>query len=445
MDIKTLIDTRAMTRYQWFIIAIATFLNAMDGYDILAMAFTATSVAAEFGLSGSQLGLLISLGFIGMGIGSLSFGPLGDRVGRRPILLAALTLDGIGLVWSGLAGSAMELGLARLLTGIGVGGVLTVVTVITSEYSNKRNRGMAISIYAAGYGVGATLGGLLAAQLIPATGWREVFLAGAVLSALGIAAVWAFIPESFDYLRTRGDLSRARQIAVRLGIRDEVMFPSAPASTAALEASRRGLPAVLGPAFLRSTLRLWGAFALITIGFQVASSWTPKLLEDAGMSAQQSIVGGLLLTLGGSLGSLIYGWLTTRFSAQATLITFSLGSAVLLVGFISSIPLPALAFTFGVLTGMLLNGCIAGLYSIAPQIYPAGMRTTGVGVALGVGRIGAILAPLGVGVLIDAGISPFHIYLAVGCIMILGATTLRGITLHRETTVVIAEPALVEK
>ena len=442
MDIKTLIDTRAMTRYQWFIIAIATFLNAMDGYDILAMAFTATSVAAEFGLSGSQLGLLISLGFIGMGIGSLSFGPLGDRLGRRPILLAALALDGIGLLWSGVAGSATELGLARLLTGIGVGGVLTVVTVITSEYSNKRNRGMAISIYAAGYGVGATLGGLLAAQLIPTTGWRGVFLAGAVLSALGIAAVWAFIPESFDYLRTRGDLSRARQIAVRLGIRDEVMFPSAPNTP---NTPRRGLPAVLGPAFLRNTLRLWGAFALITIGFQVASSWTPKLLEDAGMSAQQSIVGGLLLTLGGSFGSLIYGWLTTRFNAQATLIAFSLGSAVLLVGFISSIPLPALAFALGVLTGMLLNGCIAGLYSIAPQIYPAGMRTTGVGVALGVGRVGAILAPLGVGVLIDAGISPLHIYLTVGCIMILGATALRGITLHRETTVVMAKPALVEK
>lgn len=450
MDIKTLIDTRAMTRYQWFIIAIATFLNAMDGYDILAMAFTATSVAAEFGLSGSQLGLLISLGFIGMGIGSLSFGPLGDRVGRRPILLAALTLDGIGLVWSGLAGSATELGIARLLTGIGVGGVLTVVTVITSEYSNKRNRGMAISIYAAGYGVGATLGGLLAAQLIPTTGWRGVFLAGAVLSVLGIAAVWAFIPESFDYLRTRGELTHARQIAVRLGIREEITFPESPDTPASLDfpvpgAARRGLPAVLGPAFLRNTLRLWGAFALITIGFQVASSWTPKLLEDAGMSAQQSIVGGLLLTLGGSFGSLIYGWLTTRFSAQGTLIAFSLGSAVLLVGFISSIPLPALAFTLGVLTGMLLNGCIAGLYSIAPQIYPAGMRTTGVGVALGVGRVGAILAPLGVGVLIDAGISPLHIYLAVGCIMILGATTLRGITLHRDPTVVITEPALVEK
>ena len=442
MDIRTLIDTRAMTRYQWFIIAIATFLNAMDGYDILAMAFTANSVAAEFGLSGSQLGFLISLGFIGMGIGSLTFGPLGDRLGRRPILLAALTLDGIGLLWSGVAGSATELGMARLLTGIGVGGVLTVVTVITSEYSNKRNRGMAISIYAAGYGVGATLGGLLAAQLIPTVGWRVVFLAGAALSAVGLAAVWAFIPESFDYLRHRDDQARAKQIAGRLGIREK--FTLNPPLSAGSQ-PRSGITAVLSPAFKRNTLKLWGAFALITIGFQVASSWTPKLLEDAGMSAQQSIVGGLLLTLGGSLGSLLYGWLTTRFSAQRVLIVFSIGSAVLLVGFISSIAVATIAFSLGVITGMLLNGCIAGLYSIAPQVYSAGMRTTGVGMALGVGRIGAILAPLGVGVLIDAGISPFHIYLIVGCIMLLGATTLRGITLHREIHVVVPEPVLVEK
>lgn len=442
MDIRTLIDTRAMTRYQWFIIAIATFLNAMDGYDILAMAFTANSVAAEFGLSGSQLGFLISLGFIGMGIGSLTFGPLGDRLGRRPILLAALALDGIGLLWSGVAGSATELGLARLLTGIGVGGVLTVVTVITSEYSNKRNRGMAISIYAAGYGVGATLGGLLAAQLIPTAGWRVVFLAGAALSAAGIVAVWAFIPESFDYLRQRDGQARAKQIAGRLGIREDFTL-AAPTSTGSRPSS--GITAVLSPAFRRNTLKLWGAFALITIGFQVASSWTPKLLEDAGMSAQQSIVGGLLLTLGGSLGSLLYGGLTTRFSAQRVLIVFSIGSAVLLVGFISSISVATIAFTLGVITGMLLNGCIAGLYSIAPQVYSAGMRTTGVGMALGVGRIGAILAPLGVGVLIDAGITPFHIYLTVGCIMLLGATTLRGITLHREVHEVSPVPVLVEK
>ena len=438
MDIRTLIDARAMTRYQWFIIAIATFLNAMDGYDILAMAFTANSVAAEFGLSGSQLGLVISLGFIGMGVGSLTLGPLGDRLGRKPILLAALIIDGSGLLWSGFASSAGELGAARFLTGIGVGGVLTVVTVITSEYSNKRNRGMAISIYASGYGVGATLGGLMAAELIPSVGWRAVFLVGAAFSAAGIAVVWAFIPESFDYLRTRGALGKAKQIAYRLGIKEEFTLEQAP------QRRQSSISAVLSPEFKRNTLKLWAAFALITIGFQVASSWTPKLLEDSGMSAQQSIVGGLLLTLGGSFGSLLYGWLTTRFSTRGTLMAFSVASALLLVAFISSISIPAIAFTLGVVTGMLLNGCIAGLYSLAPQVYSAGIRTTGVGMALGVGRMGAILAPLGVGVLIDAGISPFHIYLVVGVIMVLGATTLRGLNMHREVHTAVHSRVLVE-
>src|SRR5699024_10459547 len=106
--------------------------------------------------------------------------------------------------------------------------------------------------------------------------------------------------------------------------------------------------------------------------------------------------------------------------------------------------IPAIAFTLGVVTGMLLNGCIAGLYSLAPQVYSAGIRTTGVGMALGVGRLGAVLAPLGVGVLIDAGISPVHIYLLVGVIMILGATTLRRLSMHHEVHAAVPSRVLVE-
>lgn len=192
-----------MSVYQWVIVAMATFLNALDGYDVLAMAFTATSVTAEFGLSGSQLGWLLSAGLIGMGAGALLLGPFADRYGRRNILLVALVLNGLGLFLSATAGSAVELGLWRVLTGVGVGGILATITVLTSEYSNQRNRGMAVSIYAAGYGVGATLGGMGATQLIPAFGWRSVFLTGAILTVVGIVLTALILPESVDYYRAR--------------------------------------------------------------------------------------------------------------------------------------------------------------------------------------------------------------------------------------------------
>ena len=212
MDIRQSIDTSKMSLYQWGIVAIATFLNALDGYDVLAMAFTATSVTAEFGLSGSQLGWLLSTGLIGMAVGALAFGPMADRYGRRRLLLVALTVNALGLFLSATAGSAFHLGMWRVVTGLGIGGILATVTVITSEYSNKRYRGLAISIFTAGYGVGATLGGMGATQLIPAFGWRSVFLTGGLLTVVAGVLVAALLPESVDYLRTRQNDGARQQI-----------------------------------------------------------------------------------------------------------------------------------------------------------------------------------------------------------------------------------------
>lgn len=199
MDIRRKIDISKMSAYQWVIVALAAFLNALDGYDVLAMAFTATSVSKEFELTGAQLGWLLSSGLIGMAAGSLLLGPFADRFGRRKILLVAVGINAVGLFLSATANSALELGAWRVITGLGVGGILATVTVITSEYSNVKNRGMAISIYTAGYGVGATLGGMGATQLIPAFGWRSVFLAGGLVTLFAAVLILVILPESVDY------------------------------------------------------------------------------------------------------------------------------------------------------------------------------------------------------------------------------------------------------
>ena len=171
-----------MSSYQWFIVGLAAFLNALDGYDLVAMAFTATPVSEEFNLSGSQLGWLLAAALIGIGIGSLLLAPLADRHGRRKLILVALTIDLVGLTLSAFADSYTELLLFRIITGIGVGGILACVTVVVSEYSNLRFRGLAMSIYSAGYGLGASLCGVLAAQLIPTMGWRSIYVIGAALT-----------------------------------------------------------------------------------------------------------------------------------------------------------------------------------------------------------------------------------------------------------------------
>lgn len=426
MDIRQAIDTTAMSKYQWYIVALATFLNALDGYDVLALAFTANPVTEEFGLSGSQLGLLLSSGLIGMALGSLVLGPLADRLGRRRVLILALAINFFGLALSATAGSAAQLGLWRVITGIGIGGILATVTVITSEYSNNRNRGMAVSIYSAGYGLGATLGGLLAAQLIPTLGWRSVFITGAAATVLGLILVLFTIPESVDYLRIKrpaGAEEKAQKIARRLGKDENVGLG---AITAENSTNTRLVDLLTGP-YRSTTLKLWAAFFFIMFGFYFANSWTPKLLVETGMSQNQGIIGGLMLTLGGTFGSLIYGALTTKFNARHTLMVFTVLSAITLVIFITTTSIPALAFGSGVLVGMLINGCVAGLYTVTPASYPSALRTSGVGWGIGVGRFGAIFAPITVGALLDAGWSPLYLYAGVAVVVVLAAIALIGI------------------
>lgn len=426
MDIRKAIDTTPMSGFQWYIVGLATFLNALDGYDVLAMAFTANAVSGEFGLNGSQLGLLLSAGLVGMAMGSLILGPFADKLGRRRILIISLLINLVGLALSATAGSSTELAIWRVVTGIGIGGILATVTVITSEYSNNKNRGMAVSIYTAGYGLGATLGGLLAARLIPEFGWRSVFLAGAAATLASLILVVVSIPESVDYLRVKrpaGAEEKALKIARRIGKPDTIGLGTVnPADSAQVKLSD-----LLSGPFKVTTLKLWAAFFFIMFGFYFANSWTPKLLVESGMTENQGIIGGLALTLGGTFGSLIYGVITTRFNSRHTLMVFTVLSALTLVVFITTTSIPMLAFGSGVLVGMLINGCVAGLYTVTPAAYPSALRTTGVGWGIGIGRFGAIFAPITVGALLDVGWTPTSLYAAVAVVVVLAAVALIGI------------------
>lgn len=425
MDIRHLIDTTRMSTYQWFIIGLASFLNALDGYDLVAMAFTSSAVSEEFALTGASLGWLLSAALIGIGLGSLFLAPLADRYGRKTLILAALAIDMLGLTMSALADSFTELLLWRLVTGIGVGGILACVTVVVSEFSNLRFRGLAISIYSAGYGLGASLCGVLAAQLIPEHGWRSIFAVGAALTAASLALTAVALPESVDHLRGRGDYARVRAVALRIGITEE--FEVREAGVGKQSASITEL--FRGPLRV-TTIKLWIAFSLITAGFQFANQWTPKLLTEYGLSAQQGIIGGIMLSFGGTIGSLLFGSLTTRINARRVLTAFTLLSAVVLVGFVTAAAWPTLMFTLGVGVGTLLNGCVTGMYTVTPQAYPAALRTTGVGSAIGIARGGAVLAPIVVGYLLDAGWSPTALYCAAAIIVGSTALVLVGVRGH---------------
>jgi benzoate transport len=430
-----------MSPYQWLIIGMCVLLNALDGFDVLAMAFTANGVTKEFGLTGSELGVLLSAGLVGMAIGSLCLAPLADVIGRRPMILAAVGVAGAGMLLAATAGDPVQLGIWRLLTGLGVGCILACTNVIASEYSSKQRRGLSIGIYTAGYGVGATLGGTAAVYLQSQYGWRSVFVFGGISTLSILVALLFLLPESVDFLvtkRPRNVLDRLNRIARRTGHPEIDSLLDAVVSA---KKKANPISELMSASNRRSTLLLWLAFFTTMFGFYFVNSWTPRLLVTAGMTESQGITGGLMLTLGGIFGAVLYGVVATGWNSKMVLVAFTVLSSVMIVVFISSASVIVLALGAGVLVGMLINGCIAGLYTLAPSLYPASVRSTGVGWGIGIGRIGAIIAPLITGALLDASWSAVQLYLAVGAVVLIGAVAVGMIRSKK----VIAKDASVEE
>ncbi|MDU0294734.1 MFS transporter, partial [Saccharothrix longispora] len=435
-QLRERIDTSPMSSFQWSAIAICVLLNVLDGFDVLVMSFTATGVSGEWGLSASQLGLLLSAGLVGMALGSMFVAPRADRIGRRPVILLCLVLSSSGMFLSTLSQTPLQLGLTRVLTGIGIGGIFASANVIAAEYANARWRGLAVSLNATGYAIGATVGGIVAAVLQESSGWRSVFLVGAVGTALLIPAVLLRLPESLDFLASRrsaGALERLNRLLAAMG---KPGVEAAPVGSEPV-VRRSRVAQLASPAMRRTTILTWISFFTVMFAFYFVTSWTPKLLVEAGLSTTQGVTGGVLLNLGGIFGTVLLGFLATRFALRNVLVAYTAVTALLLVLFVPAMSVLVAAFGVGALIGVFINGSVAGLYALTVSAYPTSIRTTGLGWGMGIGRVGAILAPIVIGWFLDGGLSPSQVYLVVAVVLAIGVLAMRGM---RTTPVVEVVP-----
>ena len=426
MDLRHQIDTRPMSGYQWPIIGLCTFLNALDGYDVLAISFTSNAVTEEFGLSGTELGIVMSAALVGMAVGALTLGPVADRIGRRNMTILAIVVNAVGLFLSATAGSAIELGIWRIITGLGIGGILVGTNVLSAEYASRKHRGLAISIYAAGYGIGAALGGTAMVGLINSFGWRSVFVVGGIMAVISLILVLPLLPESAAYLYNRqpkNAQAKAERIAHRLGYQGPVDL-TVPDTAAQRSEQETGISKLFTKQNRRVTLVIWTTFFVIMFAFYFVNSWTPRLMHATGLSENLSMFVTVGLTLGGAIGSVVFGLFTSRWSTRVVLSRFTVFAAILMTIFVFSAQWTIVVLILGVFVGLFINGCIAGLYVLTPQSYSSGLRSTGAGWGIGIGRFGAIIAPTATGALMDAGWSPQAIYVSVGVLILLATVSL---------------------
>ena len=416
------VATRAMRPYQWLVVALCFVINMLDGFDVLVMAFAASSVSTAWSLSGTQLGYLLSAGLVGMALGSLFIAPWADRFGRRPLILGCIALAGSGMLASSYAPTPVALGTLRLITGLGIGGILASSYVIAGEYANDRWRGLAISLQSTAYALGATIGGFIAAKIIPSMGWQSVFFYGGLVTLATLPLLAWLLPESLDFIlnrQPRGALARANRILARLHAPALAALPSAKSITRMPMAST--IAQLFSAQSRATTLLIWAGFFLVMFGFYFVMSWTPRLLVSAGLSTSQGITGGVLLNLGGIAGTALIGLLAARYSLPRLLAGYMLANALVLSVFVMSSASLSLAYGVALLIGIFVNGCVAGLYAMTPSLYPVAQRVTGLGWAIGIGRAGAIASPLVAGSLIDLHWSPAALYLLFAMAFVVAA------------------------
>lgn len=423
MDIFNELKTRPMNSYRWLLVGLCILLNIVDGYDVQVMSFTAASVSKEWALSGSVLGILISLGLVGMAFGSLFIAPIADKVGRRTIILSCLLLSGITMLFSSHVMNPYQLGILRFITGIGIGGLLTNGAVMANEFSTTKWKNLSVALLSTGYAIGAVVGGMIAYRLIGTIGWRSVFMCGGIFTLTVLVLVYFVLPESVEYQlikRQPNSIERINKTLAKFNIQAIHSFPA----YKELTHGKVSIKTLFKGNFKARTIFVWIAFFSVMAGQYFILTWTPKLLTMAGMTPEQGVSLGIILNFGGIFGAILMAFLTVRYQINLVLSSFFALTAIFITVFVLNSGNYVYSMWIAVLVGVFNNGCVAGMYALANSTYDTEIRATGVGSAITMGRLGGILSPLGAGYLLDAGIKPLHLYnidailFAIGCIVI---------------------------
>ncbi len=393
IDIQHLIDDQPVGRAQIRLLLICAAVLFTDGFDTQAIGYVAPALARDWGLQRGALGPVFSASLFGLMLGALIFGPLADRIGRKRIIVASTVMFGIGTLATLLATGTTGLLVIRFVTGLGLGGAMPNAVAMTAEYSPHRARATMVMTMFCGFSVGAAVGGLIAAALIPALGWRSVFLVGGIAPLLLAPVLAVKLPESVRFLALSGRDDTG--IAAILGrFFPGERFPPG-ARFVAHETVLQGLPVanLFRERRALSTGLLWVVFFMSLLDLYFLSNWLPTVLNDLGASDAQAALVGSMLQVGGVGGVITLGRLIDRFSFWALALTYLLASvAVFSIGHSShSIPLAAVAIFA---TGFCIVGGQTAANALAATFYPTSIRSTGVGWCLGIGRVGSVIGPL---------------------------------------------------
>jgi MFS transporter, AAHS family, 4-hydroxybenzoate transporter len=430
LDVGQLIDVRPISRFQLVAAIICGAIVFLGGFDAQIMDYVAPALHRDLNIAQPALGQVLSSGLVGMMIGALAFGPIADRFGRRPVLIVCPLIFGVGALLTATADSVTSLLLYRLLTGLGMGGAMPNTIALTAEYMPKRSRASAVMIMFCGFSIGAAVVGWVAAGLIPLFGWRSVFVVGGVLPIAITVVTFLFLPESIRFLlRRQRDQHRAHGYLSRIA-------PDAPrtARLVVTDEATHGGGNMFKQLFVdgryRVTLLLWVMFFANLLDLYFIASWLPTIVKGAGIPEGRAIMISTLLQIGGLVGAIVLGRVLDRYLSFRLLAAAYLTAAVwvFLIGESGTSSAWLIVTVFAAGFGVI--GAQFAANAIAAEIYPTASRSTGVGWAFGVGRIGSILGPTLGGALV--GTTPRLFLLAAVPPLVASIAAFAASTMHRK-------------
>ncbi|MFG1294450.1 MFS transporter [Xanthobacter variabilis] len=397
IDVTEVVDSVPFGGFQWMVAIVCGALLVVDGYDVFVAGTVLPALMKEWGLSKPEAGALQAWALFGMMFGALIFGPLADKIGRKKGIAISFLLFTLSTLLAGFANSPTEFAMFRFVAGLGCGGLMPNAVALMNEYAPKRLRSTMVAVMFSGYSVGGMVAAGLGISLIPQFGWKSMFFIAAFPLAMIPLILWK-LPESLGFLIRQGKQDEARRIYARiapsqgLDANDELVFTETKGVSASVVELFRHHRAV-------STLMLWASFFCCLLLVYLLSSWLPKVLQEVGYAEKASLLSLFSLNFGGMLGAILGGRLGDQFGLPKVVVGFFAAASVsiALIGF--GLP-PALLFFMVFIAGATTIGTQILLYASVAQLYNLSVRSTGLGWASGVGRIGAIVGPTLGGVLL---------------------------------------------
>ena len=403
---ESALENQRIGGLQLRVAGLCTLIQICDGYDINSIAWSVPSLTHVWDLKGSAFTVAFLWSSIGILVGALSGGPIGDRIGRKPLLVASITI--FASLASAFAGSLEFLTVTRFFTGLGIGGAFPGAATLAGDYAPHRRRALMIMATFTGAPLGGFVGGQIVAVLLPYFGWPVIFILGGVFPLLLVPVLLLWLPESPRFLAHRGNLSpRQAALLKRLDIDPDQAEPHA------VDVAQGNPVAMLfSKGYALQTVLLWVIFFCSLMNLFLFGYWMPEVFHLIGMTPADAVFASSLRDLGAIFAVLYLGLLIDHLGPERSLaFHYAVGAVFIAVIALVALPyLALLAITF--FCGMTIIGSQTGANATAGKLYPARMRTSGLGWALGIGRLGGIAAPVLGGWLLRIGLPPTQIFLS---------------------------------